>query len=119
MCSWPTTSCPVPVYFDGSSGTGHDVAHWSVYGGGTWPERPRAAVLRAVCACGWAGASHTVDWAGFGDLPFREAGTEDTDRRMNDWDGHMADVTRRTIPAAAEQWPDPWFEPWEPAAPAG
>ncbi|GAA0291399.1 hypothetical protein GCM10010302_32460 [Streptomyces polychromogenes] len=21
--------------------------------------------------------------------------------------------------AAADQWPDPWFEPWVPAAPAG
>lgn len=38
---------PKPVYFDGSFRTGHDVAHWSVYDGGTWPERPRAAVLRA------------------------------------------------------------------------
>ncbi|MFI5867326.1 hypothetical protein [Streptomyces sp. NPDC051546] len=95
-------STPKPVYFDGASSTGHYVAHWSVYDGGTWPERPRAAVLRAECVCGWAGAAHTVDWTGFGDLPFREAGTEDADRCMDDWDGHIADVARRTIPLPPE-----------------
>ncbi|MFK4066820.1 hypothetical protein [Streptomyces sp. NPDC029674] len=27
-------------------------------------------------------------------------------------------ATLYPLMAAAEQWPDPWFEPWEPAAPA-
>ncbi|MFF4579813.1 DinB family protein [Streptomyces sp. NPDC001389] len=41
--------------------------------------------------------------------------------------GGHADIIRESLDgatlyplmAAAEQWPDPWFEPWEPAAPAG
>ncbi|WP_328484342.1 hypothetical protein OHS71_40925 [Streptomyces sp. NBC_00377] len=27
-------------------------------------------------------------------------------------------ATLYPLMAAAEQWPDPWFEPWKPAAPA-
>ncbi|MFJ4776435.1 hypothetical protein [Streptomyces sp. NPDC088762] len=61
-------SVPKPAYFDGSSSTGHDVAHWSVYDGGSWPERPRAAALHAECSCGWTGDRHTVDWPGLADL---------------------------------------------------
>ncbi|MFZ3492375.1 hypothetical protein ACODT5_03890 [Streptomyces sp. 5.8] len=95
-------SVPKPVCFDGSSADGHDVAHWSVYDGGTWPERPRAAVLRAECVCGWTGEHHTVNWAGFGDVPFRRAGSGGADRCMDAWDGHIADVARRTIPLPPE-----------------
>ncbi|WP_327257218.1 hypothetical protein [Streptomyces sp. NBC_01244] len=42
-------STPKPVYSDGVSGPGCEVAHWSVHDGGTWPQRPLAAVLRVEC----------------------------------------------------------------------
>ncbi len=47
---------PGPVYFD--VGSGSDVPstrHWSAYDGRAG--RPRAEVLRAVCACGWRGVA--------------------------------------------------------------
>ncbi|MGW0899182.1 hypothetical protein ACWD0G_19715 [Streptomyces goshikiensis] len=38
-----------------------------------------------------------MNWSGFGDLPLREAGTEDADLCMHDWGGHVADVAHRAI----------------------
>ncbi|MFE2151515.1 hypothetical protein ACFXAO_15960 [Streptomyces lavendulae] len=66
-----------PVYFDSNSGGfGWEVRHWSVYDGGTHPQRPQAHALQAQCSCGWQGEPRIVDWTTAGDLPFREHGWE-------------------------------------------
>ncbi|MFJ6722555.1 hypothetical protein [Streptomyces sp. NPDC091259] len=94
---------PKPVYFDSNSGSGGwDVRHWSVYDGRDHPRRPRAAVLRAECSCGWTGEDRTVDWTAVVDLPFRDSGLQDADRCQEDWDRHIGDVRETTIPLPAE-----------------
>ncbi|MFD4135291.1 hypothetical protein [Streptomyces goshikiensis] len=94
---------PKPVYFDGSSGTGRDVRHWSVYDGGTpLSQRPRAAVLHAECACGWTGPHRTIDETVASDRPFLEAGADAADRCVDDWDRHIAHVGDTTVPLPTE-----------------
>ncbi len=90
---------PDAVYFDSNSGGfGWQVRHWSDYDGIDYPERPKAQVLRAECACGWTGDPHTVDWAKAGGRPFREHGMELADRCMDDWDHDTIVVAETTIP---------------------
>ncbi|MFD7260604.1 hypothetical protein [Streptomyces sp. NPDC059874] len=49
-----------------------------------------------------------------------EPATGETDEAVADIIRESLDgATLYPLMAAAEQWPDPWFEPWEPAAPAG
>ncbi|MFJ3176445.1 hypothetical protein ACIPJK_37580 [Streptomyces roseus] len=76
--------------------------HWSVYDGSAHPNRPRAHVLRAECACGWTDESHPVDWETAGGLRFREHGAETAGRCLNDWDQHTMAVATTTVPVPVE-----------------
>ncbi|MFJ5548723.1 hypothetical protein [Streptomyces sp. NPDC093225] len=88
---------PKPVYFDSASGTGgRSVSQWSVYDGRQG--RPRAAVLRAVCSCGWAGPRHHLDWDVIGGDELAEAGDGQAAACERDWDGHTADVAAKAVP---------------------
>ncbi|MER6257119.1 hypothetical protein ABT224_37885 [Streptomyces sp. NPDC001584] len=88
---------PGPVYFD--VGSGPDVpssTHRSAYDGRH--RRPRAEVLRAVCACGWRGAAeYPVDWATIGDRPLYEADV-DLSGPLADWTAHLSVVRDATVP---------------------
>ncbi|MER0443594.1 hypothetical protein ABR738_03255 [Streptomyces sp. Edi4] len=90
---------PPPVHIPTNSGSGgQSVTEWSVYDGGDWGHGPRAAVLRAVCSCGWNGAEHPLDWDEIGDQPLFEAGTRTADLCTRDWDSHAVDVERSATP---------------------
>ncbi|MFD9569122.1 hypothetical protein ACFWBI_04675 [Streptomyces sp. NPDC059982] len=94
-------SVPEPVYFDSGSGSGgQTVSYWSVYDGRR-PRRPRAAVLRAVCSCGWTGPEHPLDWRTIGEQPLREAGLDEADACEDDWDEHTVQVEATTVPLPA------------------
>lgn len=89
---------PEPVFFDVNSGPGgRSVSHWSVYDGRRG-HGPRAAALRAVCSCGWAGSERPVDWETIGEQSLDEAELEDPDLCAQDWDAHTDDVSRSAIP---------------------
>ncbi|MGW2996777.1 hypothetical protein ACWDA9_35420, partial [Streptomyces sp. NPDC001193] len=65
---------PGPVYFD--VGSGPDMpssTEWHAYDGRRG--RPRAALLRGSCSCGWRGAAeYPLDWTTLaGDQPLYEA----------------------------------------------
>ncbi|MDJ0382382.1 hypothetical protein [Streptomyces sp. G-G2] len=95
-------SVPNPGYVDASSsGSGGEVRHWSVYDGAC-TLRPRAAMLRSECSCGWTGEPHPVDWAAAGDRPFRESGSRDAGRCLDDWARHTTQVGEGTVPLPAE-----------------
>ncbi|MFJ5548733.1 hypothetical protein [Streptomyces sp. NPDC093225] len=88
---------PAPVYFDSASGPGgRSVSQWSVYDGRQG--RPRAAVLRAVCSCGWAGPQHRLDWEMIGGDELAEAGDGPAAACERDWDGHTAEVAAQAVP---------------------
>ncbi|MFJ5548738.1 hypothetical protein [Streptomyces sp. NPDC093225] len=88
---------PDPVYFDSVSGPGgRSVSQWSVYDGRQG--RPRAAVLRAVCSCGWAGQRHRLEWEMTGADELAEAGDGQAAACERDWDGHTAEVAARAVP---------------------
>ncbi|KOU38018.1 hypothetical protein ADK55_35280 [Streptomyces sp. WM4235] len=94
-------SVPPPVYFDSASGTsGQSVSQWSVYDG-RHPHGPRAGTLRAVCSCGWTGPEHPLDWEAIGETELEEAGDEQADACLRDWDGHTARVEATTVPLPA------------------
>ncbi|MGW1774851.1 hypothetical protein [Streptomyces sp. NPDC002104] len=89
---------PGPVYFDSSSGGGGEaVSQWHVYDG-RWSRVPRAAALRAVCSCSWAGPAHTLDWEAIGAQDLVDGGDEQADASERDWCGHTAQVEATTIP---------------------
>nr|WSX47674.1 hypothetical protein OG409_01005 [Streptomyces sp. NBC_00974] len=89
---------PDPVYFDSGSGSGGEaVAQWSVYDG-RWPRVPRAAVLRAVCSCGWAGPGHRLDWDAIGDGDLDDGGENQAEACLTDWDEHTVQVEATTVP---------------------
>ncbi|MER7764869.1 hypothetical protein [Streptomyces sp. NPDC097619] len=91
-----------PVYFDTGSGSeGRTTREWSAYDGTAFLG-PRAAAFRAVCSCGWAGPEHALDWESFGGAPLWQAGREDADSCLDDWDAHTMDVERRTVPVPEE-----------------
>ncbi|MEV7523513.1 hypothetical protein [Streptomyces sp. NPDC091371] len=91
-------SVPGPVYFDTGSGSGGPpVSQWSVYDG-RWAHVPRAAALRAVCSCGWAGPEHPLDWEAIGEAALGEGGHAEADACVRDWDGHTAQVEATTVP---------------------
>ncbi|MFF1414585.1 hypothetical protein ACFVX6_33240 [Streptomyces sp. NPDC058289] len=79
------------------AGGGGPVSQWSVYDG-HWPHVPEAAVVRAVCSCGWAGPEHCLNWEVIGDLDLAEGGGEQVDASERDWDGHTAQVETATVP---------------------
>ncbi|MFI8345663.1 hypothetical protein ACIF8W_37215 [Streptomyces sp. NPDC085639] len=91
---------PDPAYFDSGSGPGGQaVSQWSVYDG-RWAHVPRAAALRTVCSCGWAGPEHRLDWEvmeGQG-LDLDDGGEDQADACLKDWDGHTEQVEATTIP---------------------
>lgn len=89
---------PDPVYFDSASGGGCEaVAQWSVYDG-RWPHAPRAAALRAVCSCGWAGEEHRLDWEAMGEQELDDGGEDQAEACLKDWDGHTGEVEARSVP---------------------
>lgn len=89
---------PAPVYFDsGSGGGGEAVSEWSVYDGRR-PRVPRAAALRAVCSCGWAGSDHPLDWEAIGDQDLVDGGDEQAGACDRDWYQHTAQVEATAIP---------------------
>lgn len=89
---------PDPVYFDSASGGGGgSVSQWHLYDGRR-PRVPKAAVLRAVCSCGWAGPSHLFDWEVIGDQDLVDGGDEQADACERDWDGHTGQVEAVAVP---------------------
>ncbi|WP_424216575.1 hypothetical protein ACN20G_31075 (plasmid) [Streptomyces sp. BI20] len=88
---------PPPVYLDPGSGPGFvQTTHWSVYDGAL--TGPRAHALRAACTCGWRGTQYPVDWTAMGDEPLRVGGARDADHCQSDWDRHVFEVGRTTVP---------------------
>ncbi|MEV6733344.1 MULTISPECIES: hypothetical protein [unclassified Streptomyces] len=91
-------SVPGPAYFDTGSGPHvHSTSEWSVYDG-RFPRVPRAAALRAVCSCGWAGPEHRLDWEAIGEQELAEAADDEADACVRDWDGHTVAVEATTVP---------------------
>lgn len=89
---------PDPVFFDMGSGPGGEsVSQWSVYDG-QFPHTPRAAALRAVCSCGWAGPHHPLNWDHNSDQELTEAGAGEADACLQDWDAHTTEVDRSAVP---------------------
>ncbi|MFG2753914.1 hypothetical protein [Streptomyces xanthophaeus] len=88
---------PGPVYFDVGSGPNvPSTRHCTAYDGRS--RRPRAELLRAVCACGWRGAAeYPVDWAVIGDQPLYEADVDLTGP-LADWNAHVSLVRDRAVP---------------------
>ncbi|MEV6834051.1 hypothetical protein AB0N17_05945 [Streptomyces sp. NPDC051133] len=85
---------PKPASFDVGSGADlYETCEWWAYDGRM--SRPRAAAVRASCACGWRGPSVPVSWA----EPAGD-GLEDLDVSgpHRDWAEHIRAVERRTIP---------------------
>ncbi|MFI6002134.1 hypothetical protein ACIA98_17280 [Streptomyces sp. NPDC051366] len=91
-------SVPGSAYFDTGSGPHvHSTSEWSVYDG-RFPRVPRAAALRAVCSCGWAGPEHRLDWEAIGEQELAEAADDEADACVRDWDGHTVAVEATTVP---------------------
>lgn len=91
-------SVPDPVYFDsGSGGGGEAVSQWSVYDGRR-SRVPRAAALRAVCSCSWAGSEHGLDWETIGEQDLVEGGDAQADACDRDRSQHIDQVEATTIP---------------------
>ncbi|WP_405575162.1 hypothetical protein [Streptomyces sp. NBC_01167] len=90
---------PKPVYLDFGSGSGsvHETSEWWAYNGEL--NRPRAAAVRAACACGWRGPDYPIAWD---ELPDGGLNDVDTSGPYRDWSGHIATVDRRTVPLPAE-----------------
>ncbi len=96
-------SVPESVYFDGSSSAGHTSTFWAVYSGRPF-YGPRAALLRAVCSCGWTGADYPLDWARIGETPLHEDEPAylDAENCHDDWDRHIETVEAATIELPTE-----------------
>ncbi|MCX5129476.1 hypothetical protein [Streptomyces sp. NBC_00347] len=89
---------PDPVYFDSASGGGGEsVSQWHPYDGRR-PRVPRAAALRAVCSCGWAGPDRRLDWEAISDQDLEDGGDGEADACERDGDGHTANVEALTVP---------------------
>ncbi|MEU9148536.1 hypothetical protein [Streptomyces sp. NPDC048349] len=93
---------PGPVYFD--VGSGPDVpssAEWHVYDGRFG--RPRAAVLRGSCSCGWRGmAEYPLDWATLpNDKPLYEVDV-DLSGPVKDYHAHLSVIRDAAVPLPPE-----------------
>ncbi|WP_329391541.1 hypothetical protein OG625_39925 (plasmid) [Streptomyces sp. NBC_01351] len=88
---------PGPVYFDvGSGGEMPTSTEWHVYDGRFG--RPRAAVLRGACSCGWRGpAQYPLDWTTLGELPLYEADV-DLDGPIADVGAHLTVIRDASVP---------------------
>ncbi|MFF8833120.1 hypothetical protein [Streptomyces sp. NPDC015131] len=89
---------PRPVYLDFGSGadSGCWTSEWWAYNG--QGRRPRAAGIRAACACGWRGETYPIDWERAGD----DIEDVDTSGAYDDWCAHIAGVERQTVPLPGE-----------------
>ncbi|MFK4071959.1 hypothetical protein [Streptomyces sp. NPDC029674] len=93
---------PDPVVYPSNSGAwSSEVAHWSVYDGQP-SNGPRAAVLRAVCSCGWTGPEQPLNWKEIGDQPLRRAADDVAGTCVTQWDHHIEDVDRSAIALPTE-----------------
>lgn len=93
---------PAPVVrMSNSAGSGRSVSQWNVYNGRRW-HGPRAAVLRAVCSCGWTGPEHPLDWDEIGDQDPLAADLDAPEDCSREWDEHITEVEASAIPL-----PDP------------
>ncbi|MEW1721633.1 hypothetical protein [Streptomyces sp. NPDC093109] len=89
---------PGPVLVEmNSSGSGRSVSEWSAYDG-RLGHGPRAAVLRAVCSCGWTGTEHRLDWDEIGDQDLFDADLAAPDACSQEWDEHTDEVAMSAIP---------------------
>ncbi|MFB7784069.1 hypothetical protein ACFC1D_15345 [Streptomyces vinaceus] len=93
---------PGPVYFD--VGSGPDVpssTEWHAYDGRRG--RPRAALLRGSCSCGWRGAAeYPLDWTSLADdEPLYEADV-DLSGPIGDYEAHVSVVRDASVPLPAE-----------------
>lgn len=88
---------PGAAYFDVGSGPNvPSTMHWTAYDGRS--RRPRAEMLRAVCACGWRGAAgYPLDLDAFGDRPLYEADI-DLAGPLADWTEHLSLVRDKAVP---------------------
>lgn len=92
---------PGPVYFDVGSG-----AHvpsstaWHAYDGRF--RRPRAALLRGSCSCGWRGAAeYPLDWTTLpADQPRYEADV-DLSGPIADYEAHLSVIRDGAVPLPA------------------
>ncbi|MFD5489509.1 hypothetical protein ACFWIV_29045 [Streptomyces virginiae] len=83
---------PGPVYFDvGSGGHMPSSSRWHAYDGRF--SRPRAALLRGSCTCGWRGAAeYPLDWTTLpADQPLYEADI-DLSGPIADYEAHLSVV---------------------------
>ncbi|WP_328741243.1 hypothetical protein OHA91_39560 (plasmid) [Streptomyces erythrochromogenes] len=93
---------PGPVYFDVGSGPNMpSSAEWHAYDGRRG--RPRAAVLRGSCSCGWRGAAeYPRDWSALpGDEPLYEADV-DLSGPIADYEAHLSVIRDGAVPLPAE-----------------
>ncbi|THA81185.1 hypothetical protein [Streptomyces sp. A0592] len=88
---------PGPVYFDvGSGPTMPSSTEWHAYDGRHG--RPRAALLRGSCSCGWRGvAEYPLDWAALAkDAPLYEADV-DLSGPVADYGAHLSVIRDGTV----------------------
>ncbi|MFD8576665.1 hypothetical protein ACFV1H_15245 [Streptomyces virginiae] len=88
---------PSPVYFDvGSGPTMPSSTEWHAYDGRHG--RPRAALLRGSCSCGWRGvAEYPLDWATLPkDAPLYEADV-DLSGPVADFGAHLSVIRDGTV----------------------
>ncbi|WP_053712956.1 hypothetical protein [Streptomyces sp. XY413] len=89
---------PGPVYFDvGSAGHIPSSTAWHAYDGRFG--RPKAALLRGACACGWRGAAeYPLDWTVLADQrPLYEADV-DLAGPIADYQAHLTVVRDASVP---------------------
>lgn len=89
---------PGPVYFDvGSGGHMPSSTEWHAYDGRFG--RPKAALLRGACACGWRGAAeYPLDWTVLDDQrPLYEADV-DLAGPIADYEAHLTVVRDAAVP---------------------
>ncbi|MEY2227948.1 MULTISPECIES: hypothetical protein [Streptomyces] len=93
---------PGPVYFDVGSGPYvPSSTKWHVYDGRYG--RPRAAVLRGSCSCGWRGAAeYPLDWTALpADKPLYEVDV-DLSGPIADYEAHLSVIREGAAPLPAE-----------------
>ncbi|MFD6113774.1 hypothetical protein ACFWG0_27200 [Streptomyces yangpuensis] len=93
---------PGPVYFDVGSGPYMPSSReWHAYDGRRG--RPRAAVLRGTCSCGWRGAAeYPLDWTTLpGDQPLWEADV-DLSGPIADYEAHLSVIRDGSVPLPTE-----------------
>ncbi|MFE1876796.1 hypothetical protein ACFW9N_39080 [Streptomyces sp. NPDC059496] len=93
---------PGPVYFDVGSGSYvPSSTEWHVYDGRYG--RPRAAVLRGSCSCGWRGmAEYPLDWTALpADKPLYEADV-DLSGPISDYGAHLSVIRDAAVQLPAD-----------------